>query len=405
MPHEILMSLAAGAVALAASAALAIILRATGMPGWRIAGGVIAGLVLGPAVLGSAWPSAHEALFIGAAEERAAMDRVESQQTADRLAALEAGGPSAAAALDRDHGEAERAAVAALRDGIDRDAAGRRWIVAALAGLVLLGTGVLRGPSGANHHGRVAPLSIGVWAAGLPAAAALWAVGWAWGYGRGTALLVAAALAIGPWAIRAADRRSADEVEHGGASLIERAGLVSTLIAGLCAALAAFTLDGPFRHESGLWLLAAAPLGWLLPRMRETRLIRESFDVVLIPSLAAWATLRVDPPGDLALWPIVILLVVAGDVRWLGGLTGALLPGGRRGLRSMRLVLGSMACGPTQLAVTAIAAWWMALPGVLTAALVFAALAIELLSPVRSRMSDRLAQTEAELDELHDGSE
>lgn len=405
MTHEITMSLAGGAVVLVASAALALILRATGLPGWRIAGGVIAGLVLGPAVLGAAWPSAHQTLFIGATEERMALDRLDSRQQADRLAAFESGGAEAAAALDRRHGEERVEAMGALRTAVDRDAAARRWIVAALSGLVLLGAGLLRGRSGSGEHGPVSPLSIGVWAAGLPAAAALWAVGWAWDYGRGTALLVATAVAIGPWVLREADRRMADDVEHGGARLIEQAGLISTLIAGLCAVLAALSLDGPFIHEAALWCLAAGPIGWLLPRVNRTGAIREAFDVVLIPSLAAWATLVIELPGDMALWPIVILLIVAGDVRWLGGLAGALLPGGRTGLRSMRLVLGTMACGPTQLAVAAIASWWMELPGPLTAALVFAALAIELLSPVRARMGERLAQTEAELDDLNGQSD
>jgi hypothetical protein len=409
MPHEVMMILAAGSLVLVTGATFGLILRVSGAPGWRIAGGVAAGLLLGSNVLGAAWPEVHQALFVGATEERAALERLESRQQADRMALLRAGAtapnPEALAELEQRHGEERLELMATYRAAVDRDAAPRRWLVAALATLVLLGAGMIRGPSATDLHGPVAPLSIGAWAAGLPAAGAIWAVGWGWGYGRDVALLTAAAVAIGPWVLREGDRRVADDAELGGSSLLEQAGFISTVIAIVCAVLAAIMLDGPFVREAAVWCLAAAPIGWLLPRMNQTGAIREAFDVAIIPSLAAWTTLTLELPGDLSLWPIVILLIIAGDVRWLGALAGALLPGRRTGLRSMRLVLGSMACGPTQLAVTALGAWWLDLPGRLAAALIFAALLIELLSPVRARMGERLARTEAELDELHDQSE
>ena len=74
--------------------------------------------------------------------------------------------------------------------------------------------------------------------------------------------------------------------------------------------------------------------------------------------------------------------------------------GGRKNLRTMRLVLGSMACGPTQLAIAAIAVHTSTVDQNIPLALLLGAVIIEVTTPARRAMSRRLAQTEAELEEM-----
>ncbi len=68
----------------------------------------------------------------------------------------------------------------------------------------------------------------------------------------------------------------------------------------------------------------------------------------------------------------------------------------------MRLVLGSMACGPTQLAVTAMAIHTGFLTGKYAFALLLSAVLIEVTVNARRSMAKRLIETEEEIANINE---
>jgi len=122
----------------------------------------------------------------------------------------------------------------------------------------------------------------------------------------------------------------------------------------------------------------------------------------LIPALTAAVAIKINMYQHITLWALIVFVLLSGDGRWLGAYIGTMTLGGRRSLRSMRLVLGSMACGPTQLAVTAIALHVWLIPETLGLALLAGAILIEITTPMRRRMAAELTEAEAEIEELED---
>ena len=114
----------------------------------------------------------------------------------------------------------------------------------------------------------------------------------------------------------------------------------------------------------------------------------------MIPTLTASVAIWVDLLDDWSLWLVLIVLLLSGDGRWFGAFVGARLLGGRRGLRTMRLVLGSVAAGPTQLAVAAVAVFAGAIAPSVALALLLGAVLIEITAPTRRGMSRRIVQME-----------
>ncbi len=66
----------------------------------------------------------------------------------------------------------------------------------------------------------------------------------------------------------------------------------------------------------------------------------------------------------------------------------------------MRLVMGAMAAGPHQLAITAIAVHTWAIPGSLGLGLLLGAVFIETTAGLRRSMARRLAETEEEVEAM-----
>lgn len=259
-------------------------------------------------------------------------------------------------------------------------------------------------------------MSIGLWAAALPGALAFLAMRWWWNHDLADAAFVAAAVAIGPWALTSVDRNAADQAELGGAWMVQTAGRIATIIAIGIACWVLWTAHGS-EHAAWASVLLALPIGWIIGRMlpgadeaavhqpagHEPADIEPGFSRidraaqhVLLPVLAACAAVRIEVIEHFAFWPLLVLLLLSGDGRWLGAVTGALLLGGRPLLRSMRLVLGSMACGPTQLALLAIAAHLSALPDELPLALLVGAVVIDATAPARRKIARELAEVESE---------
>ncbi|MDY7108139.1 MAG: hypothetical protein SYC29_05835, partial [Planctomycetota bacterium] len=347
--------------------------------------------------------------------QRRALDSLQRRQGADVLAAKTAGlEEDALEEMAQRHRE-ERAPLLKRLDAA-------RWAhqqpmrigVAVIVALTLLGAAFRQVRERDRRQGLTAPLSIGVWSSLFPGALAYFGMTWLWRHPPGPALLAAAAVAIGPWALTRIDREAADEAEFGGAHMIQAAGRVASAIAIVMAACSLVMVRG----AAGMlwWLpLLALPLGWLLPppecRKKGSGVVsrREAsgeepvtappvmggaLECVFVPLLAACVGMRIDIHGHFALWPIIVFVLLSGDGRWTGAFMGAMLPGGRGGMRTMRLVMGSMACGPTQLAVAALAAHTWALPASIPCALLLGAIYIEASAPFRRIMARRLAETE-----------
>ena len=138
--------------------------------------------------------------------------------------------------------------------------------------------------------------------------------------------------------------------------------------------------------------LLAALIPWISPQL--SHILKNAAGHLFVPVLGACVGMKIDIYADFSFWPIVALLIIGGDVRWLGAYLGAIVLGGRSSLRTMRLVLGSMACGPTQLAVTAIAIHTWSLPGKYVFALLLSAILIEVTVGARRSMAKRLIETE-----------
>ena len=146
--------------------------------------------------------------------------------------------------------------------------------------------------------------------------------------------------------------------------------------------------------------MAAAAVGWLIPApAKPLPRLRAFVSHLVVPAVAASVGVRVDLLNDFAFWPILLIMLLSGDGRWLGAFVGEKVLGGRRGLRTMRLVLGSMAAGPTQLAVAAVAAHtWLVSPRY-GLALLLGAVLVEGMAPARRGMAKRLIKTEEEMDQ------
>jgi hypothetical protein len=380
----------------------ALLLRWARCPGWAVVGGAVAGILLGPTILGRAAPAALEKLFVGGVEEREARDAVLRRYEIERLAMVEtARAEPAFADLD-----ARRIADLAGADAAWKAATWTaqrplRSFSTAFVALALLGAGLLRVERGERRVDPITASSIGLWSALLPGALAATALVWIWRCPPAQAVLAGAAVAIGPWALTRDDRAAADEAEVGGARLIQTAGRLASLVAvgGVAAALASEL--GP---RGLVWAapMLALPAGWMLPAAKRAGLVRALLEILVVPSIAACVALRVELHAHLTFWPVVVFALLSGDGRWLGAFVGAILHGRRRGLRTMRLVLPAMAAGPTQLAIAAIAAHTRTVPEFVMPALLAGAVLVEITAPARRALSDRLARTEEELSELKD---
>lgn len=393
-------------------AGAAALLRWARCPGWPVVGGVVAGIVLGPTIFGRVLPDRYEALLVGGVDQRLELRELLGRQGSDLLAAEQAGYDGEQLSRFR-------------RDQEDvREAAERRWSEAQWADqqplrlfafgfvtLMLLGSAVFGVPRGDPHHGIAGALSIGAWSAALPGGVAFCAMRWLWDCSASQSALVAAAVAIGPWALTMIDREAADHAELGGARMVQTAGRMATWIAIALAWLAIWHQKGPL---DSLWAapLLAILVSWLIPPPKPQRgtapppaslaLCRGGMLHLVVPAVAACVAAKIDLFADFTFWPIAVLLLLSGDGRWLGAFTGAMVLGGRDSLRTMRLVLGSMAAGPTQLAVTAVAIHTGSIPARFAMGLLFGAVLIEVTAPARRRMAQRLITTEAEIEAMED---
>jgi hypothetical protein len=370
-------------VAMGGVVAAAVVRRLTGW-NFAVAGGVAAGLLLGPAVLGRMAPEWFERWMVGAIEARAELSRVDREHEAYLFAAGRVGLEPAGVEAEREAFEQKRrTAEAAWRAARYGDEAAGRAVVLALAAIVLLG-GRAASKAGPAPTRMVDALSIGLWSGGVPAMAAM-CVLWVRGGGISTpeGLLVIAAAAVGAWRPARGDVEAAEAVEPSSTRLMERSAAIARVAAS---GLLAWTC---WRSPVGgvdQWLLGACVVA---PWLGLVAAARDRFGLVsgvAIPALAALASSRIEWLTELSLWPLVLLGLFAGDYRWVGAWIGAVLPGGRRASAAMAMVVGSMAAGPTQMAVAAIGLVLGVMTPALGGALLCGAVMMELSEPARRHL-------------------
>jgi hypothetical protein len=386
---------AAGLVVLAAG--LAFLLRRRRLPGAAVMAGSIVGVLMGPTVLGRLAPDWFERVVIGAREERLALDEAASRQGANIAVGQYLKIPETTLAQLSEEREVELAAhQERYNTARARYAAPRRIALAIGAGLFLLLAGS-RGPAVGRVPRRdpVTPFSIGCWAAGLPGGLAFVTLR-TFGLGVPEAAAAAAAAAVGPAAIAASDVDAAERAEIGGGARIVAAGRIAMVIAAAAITAALVVAHGA---RGALWALPgwAGVLSWFFSRgfAAAASSIGQS---VLLPGVTAASWIEVEIFHHFALWPIVLLVLIAGDGRWFGALVGAMLAGGRGALRSMRLVMGAMSAGGAQVAFASIAFASGAIAETPLFALLAGALYMELLTAARRRLAARIEEAEEELE-------
>lgn len=397
---QMLFSLALIALAVVMSMAL----RRLGAPGGAILGGLVAGIVLGPTLAGRVAPTWYEQTVIGAFEEREELDRLRAVHGMNRAAREHAGASAEATApLEaREHDleviQTERVAAARWRHQEPM-----RWLVAGMVGLWLVIMALTRDTESkpAERPDWYQPLVIGLWAAALPGAIGLIFLRW-WGLDAAVCLAAGACLGAGAAAAPRSDLEAADQAEPGGRRLMDGAALVAFIGAAVALGWAAVETRGwsGLVHLWPIGLGAAArfvPLVAPIPSAAAVRGRRIAMQV-LVPALAALAAIRIELFEHASIWIIVALVLLSGDGRWLGAFIGAMLARTRRALPTMRLVLAGMAAGPTQVALTALTLHRGLVDEPVALALLLGAAVMEMTTPLRAAMAQRVKQIEEEVD-------
>lgn len=360
--------------------AVARLLRGLGLPGARIVGGLVVGVILGPAVLGRIAPDDWIRIVMGGQMERARIDELERDHAAWRFAASSVPLSPEEVAAESERHRLELVPLEARLETVEA-AHARPWVVLTIllaAGAAASGRASRRPLAASEEPGDA--VAAGTWAAMFPALAT-WTVFALVGrdaFGP-SALFAGVAVGVAGWSMDSRDRRLAGEATP----FLDRAAATASWVACGIAAIAAWKAGGGW----GVVGICVLPL-WI-PVVRQPGLrrgFRRLRDEALLPSLAAVCVLRseffLEVPWGLTL----LLIVIAGDGRWLGWYLGLRLSGSDAGppLRSSLAIAD--AAGP-QLAVTAAS---MALgvigPG-LGFGLVVAAAAIELATPLRRRLA------------------
>jgi hypothetical protein len=358
-------------------------------------GGLAAGLLLGPAIAGRVLPQTWERVYVGGVPEREQRDTIDRDYQGRAIFLEQRLDAEGLASLREEHQAERMPAVTAWRDAVSAHQQPRQIAVAVAVGLMLLlvGAGGVSGRDGPTSW--IAALSVGGWSAVVPGVAAFAVLRHLLDVDLAAAAAVAACVAIGPFVLTVIDRRSADLAEIGGHRLVRDAGRVASVLAIGVAAWAAWRHDG---LETLAWVtpLAALPVGWAL-RLDRHPVAMAVRDRVLVPTVAASVALGVDLYDDFWFWPLLLLIIASADGRWIGATTGAMLLGQRQWLRTMRLMMGTMASGPTQIAVAAVVVQAGLIDGSLALAVAVGAITVEVSPPLRRAMSRHLSDMEDEL--------
>jgi hypothetical protein len=380
-----------------------ILLRAAGLNrGAPILGGLLVGMLIGPTVGGRLWPSQFEHALRGDHSHESARQRMMMRQQGELvIAARDALAPSELLSIRERHARELAVVDLQIQDAVWDHQQSLRLMVLIIAAIVLGSSGLSPVPKMADTQPWIHSAAVGFGAALLPAALAFTACRFWWDLGLAESAMVAAALSIGPWVLTDADRLAADDAEVGGARMMQTAGRMASALA-IGAAFAAIVLHFGQRDAWLILPLLFMPAGWLAFRScggrAFTLIARRLNEFVLIPALACSVVLGVDVLDSARFWPILVVVVISDDGRWMGAAAGALSLGGRDVLRTLRLVMGCVSAGPTQLAVTAVGVWTGIISPGLALALVLGSALIELTALWRRGLVDRILQVERDLE-------
>ena len=362
----------------------AVILKIAKLKSWSLIAGAIAGVLLGPAVFGSVAPDYWENLFQGGAQEHVQYVELERQQETDLLAAQKLGvGEGVILQMKADHQYELHAMQDKWRDAQWDDQRPLRGFVIVLIILIFL-SGSLR----CKVRGTAPPmmsLSVGVWAAIIPCGLGSLLAYYFWDTGVSVALAFGACLAAGPWTLSRWEQRVADDSELGGAILMLRCGRVALLVACCIALYATWQTQGIM---SLVWLLPLIllPLTWIVPP-KNLSWLSAGIDYVAIPSVMATSLVLIHPIESLSLWPILVVVLLCADSRWIGGIIGLALLGGRNSENAMRLAIPLVDSGVSQLCLAALLFWAGVLPASLTVAVLLGAIFLDRTAPIRMKFA------------------
>lgn len=308
----------------ALAALLTLLLRAAGLSRAAVAGGVVAGALAGATVLGRVLPEWHERLFVGGAAEARELADLHVRQGAD-LAALRAMGVSQAAADEMLARHAEESAHAVLtHDAAVQAHQSARIILSAILALALIVAAMPRSRPPVRW-GECAFAAM--WTLVIACAIVGLAVVFVFDGSRTAALALGLCFAcVGTNVIlplREGETSSETVVVVRGEvrdRLVNTALLVWFIgfVAAFTALLSAERLAGPLTPHS---TLLTAPAGVILGLALQylPRRWRYALRMVLLPSaLAALLLLTTDLLTMMMIGPLVLAVIVGGDVRWLG---------------------------------------------------------------------------------------
>lgn len=325
---------------------LGAVFRAIGLPGGRgsaaVCGGILAGVLFGSMVLGSATPQVHDTLIRGAQQERLALQEAEDELLGERaaaLAALRATGVSEVAEdeLMADINASYEPRLTAARETLeaaqDRYTESLSIIVGALAGLVFASAYFRRTRTEISERPPGAPARVGgdrlpkvlgpfppapvellmlVMAAAPTAIVARWLLG--------VDIPVAIAFGLVLAVPGATLRRGAQSLSGGWAFLIAALLISVCSTAAFGTSTASTVLIGTAMAGSVALLIIDNSL--LRTRLAEIRFHNTLYFALLLPALAGALATTVDLSALIdtgAFWiALIIGLIASGDGRWFG---------------------------------------------------------------------------------------
>ncbi len=367
----------------------AAVLRVGKVRGSSIIGGVLAGIVLGPAVFGSISSNLWESMFQGGQQSRQIVEQIERQQQSVLSSVVATGVDEVVLEQLRADQQLElEQAVVAWKTQQWEDQRTLRNYVLVLVIVVLLSGSLRRSVIGKST--TATSLSVGVWAAIVPGGIIATASLYLWGTSVAESLAIGACLAAGPWTLTRWEQRAADGSEDGGAALMLRCGRVAWVVAGAAAIYSAWTVQ---QAMSLVWILPLLllPLCWSIPR-KQLAWLTWLTDNAAIPSIVATTLVLIHPIEAFSFWPVIVVLLVSGDGRWLGGMFGLTILGGRSSMSTMRLTMPLVDAGVSQLCMASLLFGVGVLRPELTLAAIIGVVFLELSAPMRRKFAISIAR-------------
>lgn len=385
-----------------AAIAIAALLRRLGVSGSAIVAGLLAGILLGPGVVGRIAPEFGTAALAGTPtilESLRAIEREEAAFGLARGAPMMSGADTSA--LEEDLAARRAAAEEAWSAERERHAHARDLAVLVLAACVLFGSASsssVRRPFRPKQTGEA--LLLAAWSI-LPVIALVALTLHLFGVSPlgPSALALGGAVVAGSWGLSRCDRRIARGVARDGAALVEQAARAASAVAIALTLVAIFTEQDMRLGHAAAIALACLPLGWCTLRSARPA-VAALVERTALPALVSIAMLSIEPYLDLGasgLWIALILYLLIEDGRWVGASLAHWSAGRAGALGSMRLAIAGMASEPTTVALVGVGSATGILPAWLAAPALLAATGSAILAKPRAAAAERLASLESEI--------